>query len=198
MCPVFLILWLWKLVAASGQLFYATDIRKRVGFNSRLCIKRQGGKHEYKYTFISTTKIIITNCVIGLCCAIFLCKNIRNWQQSHFFCNFQITSDLSLSRKIVYRRIIFAMILKEPEKSKLDISITIMWSDLRSIFFRRKISSDLKDIIWKVYKMKSFLFLIFLQISRAIMDNLEDLRIIDTLLQEYDRRATPTNRMGRL
>ena len=46
--------------------------------------------------------------------------------------------------------------------------------------------------------MKSFLFLIFLQISRAMMDNLEDLRIIDALLQEYDRRATPTNKMGRL
>ena len=30
------------------------------------------------------------------------------------------------------------------------------------------------------------------------MDNLEDLRIIDALLQEYDRRATPTNKMGRL
>ena len=45
--------------------------------------------------------------------------------------------------------------------------------------------------------MKSFLFLIFLQISRAMMDNLEDLRIIDALLQEYDRRATPTNKMGR-
>lgn len=29
------------------------------------------------------------------------------------------------------------------------------------------------------------------------MDNLEDLKIIDTLLQEYDRRATPTNRMGK-
>ena len=29
------------------------------------------------------------------------------------------------------------------------------------------------------------------------MDNLEDLRIIDSLLKDYDRRATPTNRMGR-
>ena len=28
------------------------------------------------------------------------------------------------------------------------------------------------------------------------MDNLEDLMIIDSLLKEYDRRATPTNRMG--
>ena len=45
--------------------------------------------------------------------------------------------------------------------------------------------------------MKSFLFVIFLQISRVIMDNLEDLRIIDSLLKDYDRRATPTNRMGR-
>ena len=51
--------------------------------------------------------------------------------------------------------------------------------------------------IWIMCKMKSFLFLIFLQISRVIMDNLEDLRIIDSLLKDYDRRATPTNRMGR-
>ena len=49
----------------------------------------------------------------------------------------------------------------------------------------------------KMCKMKSFLCLIFLQISRVIMDNLEDLRIIDSLLKDYDRRATPTNRMGR-
>ena len=45
--------------------------------------------------------------------------------------------------------------------------------------------------------MKTLLFFIILQISRAIMDNLEDLRIIDSLLKNYDRRATPTNRMGK-
>ena len=29
-------------------------------------------------------------------------------------------------------------------------------------------------------------------------DNLEDLMIIDSLLKNYDRRATPTNRMGKI
>ena len=39
------------------------------------------------------------------------------------------------------------------------------------------------------------LFLVLAQ--EALTDNLEDLMIIDSLLKEYDRRATPTNRMGK-
>ena len=31
----------------------------------------------------------------------------------------------------------------------------------------------------------------------VLMDNLQDLMIIDSLLKNYDRRATPTNRMGK-
>ena len=30
------------------------------------------------------------------------------------------------------------------------------------------------------------------------MDDLEDLMIIDSLLKNYDRRALPTNRMGKI
>ena len=32
----------------------------------------------------------------------------------------------------------------------------------------------------------------------VLSDNLEDLMIIDSLLKNYDRRATPTNRMGKI
>ena len=39
------------------------------------------------------------------------------------------------------------------------------------------------------------LFLVLAQ--EVLTDNLEDLMIIDSLLKEYDRRATPTNRMGK-
>lgn len=46
------------------------------------------------------------------------------------------------------------------------------------------------------YKMKVILFLL-LKISFVMMDNIEDLKIIDSLLKNYDRRATPTNRMGK-
>ena len=47
------------------------------------------------------------------------------------------------------------------------------------------------------YKMKVILFLL-LKISFVMMDNIEDLKIIDSLLKNYDRRATPTNRMGKI
>ena len=38
--------------------------------------------------------------------------------------------------------------------------------------------------------------LVLMNISLSLMDNLEDLMIIDSLLKNYDRRALPTNRMG--
>ena len=40
--------------------------------------------------------------------------------------------------------------------------------------------------------------LVLILVQQVLMDNLEDLMIIDSLLKEYDRRATPTNRMGRI
>ena len=40
--------------------------------------------------------------------------------------------------------------------------------------------------------------LVLLLVQQVLMDNLEDLMIIDSLLKEYDRRATPTNRMGKI
>ena len=42
------------------------------------------------------------------------------------------------------------------------------------------------------------IFLLLLKTSFVMMDNIEDLKIIDSLLKNYDRRATPTNRMGKL
>ena len=36
-----------------------------------------------------------------------------------------------------------------------------------------------------------------LLVRDVLMDNLQDLMIIDSLLKNYDRRATPTNRMGK-
>ena len=41
------------------------------------------------------------------------------------------------------------------------------------------------------------ILLFLVNICYSLMDNLEDLMIIDSLLKNYDRRALPTNRMGR-
>ena len=47
-----------------------------------------------------------------------------------------------------------------------------------------------------VMMMVSWLVTVLL-VRDVLMDNLQDLMIIDSLLKNYDRRATPTNRMGR-
>lgn len=41
------------------------------------------------------------------------------------------------------------------------------------------------------------ILLFLVNICYSLMDNLEDLMIIDSLLKNYDRRALPTNRMGK-
>jgi len=46
-------------------------------------------------------------------------------------------------------------------------------------------------------KMMKLILIVLLKISKVIMDDLEDLMIIDSLLKNYDRRALPTNRMGK-
>ena len=118
----------------------------------------------------------------------FPCKNIEDWQQSHFFSIFRLENNTSPSGPI-YGRALENYLWWFSFRNRFGENITGRQHHVKLWLNRH--------FIWKMCKMKSFLFLIFLQISRVIMDNLEDLRIIDSLLKDYDRRATPTNRMGR-